>query len=77
MMAETAPLSSVSGVEIRSKEMDADCMQAHTHARKAAQELEKVHFTEAAREHQQASTNFARAARSTSDTEVSFSSRSP
>lgn len=43
---------------------------AHTHARKAAEELEKVHFAEAAYEHQQASTNFAKAARGTSDVEA-------
>lgn len=69
-MAETAPLSSVSKMPKEFPFHAADIGQAHAHVRKAAEELEHVHWTQAADEHQQASTDFARAAKSTSDTEV-------
>ena len=46
-------------------------MQAHAHARKAAEETNLVHWTRAADEHHDAATNFAKAARATSDSEVS------
>lgn len=44
--------------------------QAHAHVRKGAEELQHIHFNEAAEENQLASADFARAAKGTSDSEV-------
>ena len=46
-------------------------MQAHAHARKAAEETQHANWAEAADEYQHAASDFSRAARDTTDSEVS------
>jgi hypothetical protein len=73
-MAETAPLVSVSAAPGATTELRllTPC-QAHTHARKAAEETQNVNWLEAANEHRDAATDFARASKGTNDSEVSAS----
>lgn len=60
-----------------SGELVTDCIQAHAHARKAAEETQQIHWSEAAAEHQNAAADFARASRGTSDVEVTLAAQSP
>ncbi|CAK4020392.1 Hypothetical predicted protein [Lecanosticta acicola] len=43
---------------------------AHAHARRAAEETQQIHWSQAADEHEHAATDYARSARSTSDSEA-------
>ena len=69
-MAEAAPLTNVSCLAVPVCILALIKEQAHNHARKAAEELNHVHFSQAAEEHQLASTYFSRAGKGTSDAEV-------
>ena len=67
-MAETACVTNVcSRIDITPTSADSD--QAHSHAREAAR-FSEVNFSKASEQHLQASTDFARAAKGTSDGEV-------
>lgn len=68
-MAEHAPLTIV-GKSSLMFQARTDGSQAHAHARKAAEETEHINWTGAAEEHQHAATDYAKAARGTSDSEV-------
>nr|POE59201.1 hypothetical protein CFP56_24470 [Quercus suber] len=67
-MAETAPLTSVS--TLTAMQDPSDVPQAHSHARKAAEQTQQTDWSGAANEHQCAARDFARAARTTNDSEA-------
>lgn len=69
-MADIAPLNSVSTRGLPHVSSRSNINQAHTHARKAAQETEKVHWDEAAEEHRNAAADFSRAAKTAGDSEA-------
>jgi hypothetical protein len=70
-MADIAPVNSVSSPRLAHQYIAiSDTSQAHAHARKAAQETDKVHWDEAAEEHRSAAADFSRAAKTAGDSEA-------
>lgn len=73
-MSEPSPLTTVSITAAGPCEYEnisfLTSSKAHAHARKAAEETGQINWTQAAEEHQSAATDYARAAKSTADSEV-------